>query len=89
MCTNLHLNNRFRLSRGPTAKQQLLSSVGWGQVFNGRQAACHDSTQVTRVAQRSHRQAAQVNGPHQVRQQSPLKAHNAPPVRTNCLLGTK
>lgn len=38
-----------------TAEQQLLSSVGEGEVFDGREAACHSSAQVTRVAERAHR----------------------------------
>lgn len=37
-----------------TAEQQLLSSVGEGEVFDGHEAACHSSTQVTRVAERAH-----------------------------------
>lgn len=37
-----------------TAEQQLLSSVGEREVFDGREAACHSSTQVTRVAERAH-----------------------------------
>lgn len=68
---------------GPTAEQQLLSSVREGQALDGREAACQGPAQVTRVAERAHRQAVQVNGLHQVRQESPLEAHNAPPVETN------
>lgn len=37
-----------------TAEQQLLSSVGEGEVFDGCEAACHSSAQVTRVAERAH-----------------------------------
>lgn len=67
----------------PTAKQQLLPSVRERQVLDGRQAASHGSTQVSRVAECPHRQAVQVNRLHQVRQQCPLEAQHAPPVREN------
>lgn len=67
---------------GPTAEQQLLPAVRERQVLDGREAACHGSAQVTRVAERPHRQAVQVHRLHQVRQERPLEAHNAPPVGT-------
>lgn len=67
----------------PTAKQQLLPSVRGRQALDRRQATSHGSTQVSRVAECPHRQAVQVNRLHQVRQQCPLEAQHAPPVREN------
>lgn len=65
-----------------TAEQQLAAAVGEGQLSDGGEAASQGSAQVTGVAQRPHREAVQVNGLHQVRQQRPLQAHHAPPVQT-------
>ena len=52
-------------------------------MLDGGEAACHGPAQVTRVAQRPHRQAVQVNRLQQVGQERPLQAHNAPPVETH------
>lgn len=71
---------RWRATSGPTAEQQLLPSVREGQVPDGCEAASHGPAQVTRVAERPHRQAVQVKRLHQVRQEGPLETHRTPPV---------
>ena len=72
--------------RGPTAEQRLAAAVGEGQVLDGGEAPCQGSAQVTRVAQRPHSQAVQVDRLHQVGQERPLESDDAPPVDTKNVL---
>lgn len=52
-------------------------------MLDERQTTSHGPTQVSRVAERPHRQAVQVDRLYQVRQQRPLEAQHAPPVQEN------